>query len=166
MGLGRIIKGNVNDCNPKTLERALQNYDKQLYLKWNPEKNYGYGIWEIRRRPDSKSHVYKGVYLDGSPLYQLEYRELDLVNHVIDLNTLTIRVLDRLYEMDTTRTKHWVDNLEYNEERSQVELENKAREDLRYAIRQEKKAFETMYEAARSGKNAAAFFAGTYKSNT
>ena len=38
--LGRLVVGSVNDCDRAGLERALRDFDKQLYLKWNPKK-YG-----------------------------------------------------------------------------------------------------------------------------
>jgi hypothetical protein len=160
---GRVVRGSVFDCNKKTLERLLKNYDSQLYLKWNTEKRGGRGIWELRRLPDAKKPVYKGVWIDGNPISALEYVESDMIHHVFDLPSLSYRVLDRLYAADTFRTKKWVDTFEYEEERSQIKLEADARNELAYNLRHHKKELDILREAARSGINPAHFFASGWK---
>jgi hypothetical protein len=165
MGLGRVTKGNVNDCRKSTLERLLKNYDPLLYIKWNPEKRNGIGVWEIRRRPTKKEEYYRGVWIDGTPVYELDYHENDLVNHVLDIPYLTERVLTKLYEMDTYRVDKWVDKFDYEQERSQDKLEAQNREELAYQLRHHRKEIEILRESVRDGYNPAQFFAGFNKTN-
>ena len=165
MGLGRVIKGSALDCNKKLLERQLKNYDSRLYLKWNPDKNGGYGIWEIRRLPSRKVEVYKGVYLDGTPIYALEYIENDLENHVLDIPYLTERALVKIYSMDTFRTDQWVSKFDYEQERSQNRLEENNKKELAYQLRQNRKHLQVLKDAVASGYNPAQFFAGFNKPN-
>lgn len=165
MGLGRLIKGTVFDCDKKWLERRLQQYDSQLYIKWNSEKNGGYGIWEVRRRPSQKSKVYKGVYINGSPIFSWEYVENDLECHVIDVNTLTERVIYKIQSMDTFRTDNWVAKFDNEQERSQNRLVENNRKELAYQLRQNRKHLQILKDSVASGYNPAQFFAGFNKSN-
>lgn len=157
MGLGRVVKGSVHDCDKKWLERQLKAYDSQLYIKWNPDKNHGRGIWEIRRRPDRKSLVWQ-----GSRWFKVEYVENDQIHHVMDSFVLTPRILDKIYEMDTTRHHNYVDKLEYEQERSQIRLENEARKEREYIVRHEMRYFKHLKEEMLAGRNPLRFFFGSY----
>jgi hypothetical protein len=55
--VGSVSIGHVLDCNKKAFEAALTAYDPLLYVKWNPKKMRGHGVWEIRRKPEFYSAV-------------------------------------------------------------------------------------------------------------
>ena len=161
MGWGRVIKGVTGDCNRKELERALKAYDPQLYTKWNPDKLKGLGTWEVRRLPNSKIAVPKWE-LGNQIVFELEYVETNVVNHVMDLPALTFRCLDRLREMDTWKVKNWVQDLEAREKSTKEIAVKKNREELRYAIKQNKTAIRDFYEGVRSGKPIAEYLEGEW----
>ena len=158
---GHVIKGNTLDCNKKHLERALRDYDRQLYLKWNPDKNDGNGMWELRRRPNEKTAVPKWE-LNGQIAFELEYVEQDTVNHVLDLPVLNYAILTRLREMDAWAVKDWVKKFDEASvaARDKAFAENKA--DLKYAISQYKRAFSDLRDEIKSGRNPADFLAGNW----
>src|SRR6185369_13350161 len=97
---GSLIIGNTGDCNKGFLERCLKYYDQQLYIKWNPKKRGGWGMWEVRRRPETATNVFQGKLEDGTNVYTYEYKELDLVNHVLDVPVLHYNVLGKIKSMD------------------------------------------------------------------
>jgi len=132
---GKFVIGSVLDCSRKGLERALKFYDNQLYLKWNPKKKQGWGSWEVRRRPDHKTAKYEGKFQTGH-LFTLEYREIDLENHVLDLPHLTYDALKIIKKADTWAVKNWVDQLEEREEQNKKKLEEKSKAELKYNLKQ------------------------------
>lgn len=149
MGLGRVIEGTLHDCNKAYLERRLKQYDRQLYLKWNPNKNKGNGVWELRRKPDTKVRVIHGR-VDGGTLSSLECVENDVINHILDVPVLTERLIDKLYEMDTYREDHYLHDIEYLEDRAKYkQQENEVRE-RKYLVRHFKSLFEQLREEARN----------------
>lgn len=172
MKTGKIIEGSVLDCNKKHLLKALKDYDKHLYLKWNPYKTYdngnleklplpgdphytgksGIGVWELRRRPEKKLAVPKWE-LGESIIFNLEYVESDIVNHVMDLPALNYNCLVRLREMDTWEVQNYVSDLEYRESKALEAEYAKNRAELRYNVKHHKKAFEDFREYVRSGRN-------------
>lgn len=162
--LGYLIKGHVFDTNKKRLEQRLQNMDSRLYIEWNPRKNAGNGIWEIRRRPAFKEPVYKCHY-QGHAIYQMQYCEDDMVNHVLDVPYLTERILPKLYEMDTYRIKNWLDVWEQGQQDSQNKIDEKNREELRYNLKSNRKYLQILRDAALAGYNPAQFFAGQFNDN-
>jgi len=157
--MGKYIIGNTLDCNKKMLERALQFYDKQLYLQWNPKKRGGWGKWEIRRRPDVYTKVYQGEW-QGASLYTSELRELDLVNHVLDLDVLHMDALGKIKRMDTWKNKNFATDLEKFEAEHRQKMESKAREDLAYDIKQHKREWREFAQLVSSGMNPAAAWKG------
>lgn len=161
MRLGRLVQGSVLDCNKKHFEKALKDYDRQLYIKWNSEKNNGLGLWEIRRKPNTKTAVPKWEYGD-SIIFELQYVENDLVNHVLDVPALNYAALSRIREMDCWNTKNWVDQFENAEStmRDKAYAENRA--NLRYAVKQNKRAFSDFRELLRSGKPIAEILQGKW----
>lgn len=158
---GNIVKGHVLDCDKGALERALKFYDKQLYLKWNPQKRGGYGCWEIRRKPEELTPVYKGD-LNDQPLYVMEPKELDLVHHVLDLPFLSFKALDKIKQMDAWNDKYWVKNFEYNERQVVDEQNRKAREEMRYNIKQHKKQWLDLMELVSQGHNPGRLLKGSW----
>lgn len=161
MKTGNIIVGSVLDCNKKHLEKALKDYDKQLYLKWNPNKNNGVGLWEVRRKPDTLTAVPRWEY-KNSIIFELQPVENDLVNHVMDCEALNYNILTRLREMDTWSAYKWVDNMEYEESKSKDRAYAENRANLRYAIKQHKRAFKDLQEHIRSGKSPIEFLSGKW----
>lgn len=154
---GRVIKGSVFDVNPKYLERALKDYDKQLYLKWNPNKREGLGMWELRRTPNEKTAVFKTDY-KGVNFYELDFVENDLVHHVLDLPYLNYKVLTRLREMDAWENKNHISHRDYLAEKKLIQDELKYEAEIKYLVKENKKYFQDLQEYVRSGYNPAWFF--------
>lgn len=151
---GQIVTGTVLDCNKQSLELALKHYDPQLYIKWNPRKRAGMGLWEIRRRPEKKSVIpyveYKGVVYS-----KIDYVEEDMVHHVMDAGSLTYAILTELKKMDTWAKgfdrKSWAAEYEFKEKQREQALHDKRREELRYHGKQFKKEIRDLKEAILSG---------------
>lgn len=150
----KLIKGHVLDINVKHLEERLKRYDSQLYIVWNCKKRGGNGVWEVRRRPDKKTSVFQGTF-NGMNLYTVEYKENNLVNHVLDVPILGYHVLDKLVSIDTTLTHNWVGNLEYAEAKAQETQETKSREDLKHWAKEHKHAIRDFKDLILSGTNPA-----------
>ncbi len=161
MSWGQVIEGSVLDCNKKYLERALKDYDRNLYLKWNPKKNAGQGTWELRRLPNEKTAVPK-YELNGQIVFELEYLENDLMHCIIDVPVLNYSLLKRLREMDTWGSGDWVADLEYREQKSKDLEYDKNKQDLKYNIMQYRKAFADFKEEVRSGRTPADFLRGEW----
>jgi hypothetical protein len=151
---GSIIKGHVLDVAEKPFERALQDYDSQLYVTWNPKKLRGHGCWEIRRRPNTKTAVYKGTH-EGVDFYQLQWVEFRDIHHVLDAAFLNYDAINKLKSMDTFGDKNWVNTLEAREEAYRENIRKKANEELKYSIKQHKGLAREFREMVRSGINPA-----------
>lgn len=181
MKTGKLIQGSILDCNPKYLERALRDYDKQLYLKWNPLKTahpdgsiekmpppgphwrgYGVGVWEVRRQPNTKTMVPWSEVKGECVFFELKYKESDVLNHVMDVPVLNYSILDRIKEMDCWNTKNYVDDLEYREDQAKDKEYTKNRAELRYQIKHHRSAFKDFQEQIRSGRNPLDFLAGNW----
>ena len=150
--LGRLVVGSVHDCDRAGLERALRDFDKQLYLKWNPKKRNGMGCWELRRRPDGKEFVYKTDFA-GQKIYQLEYVEQDLVHHIFDLPYLSYELIGRLKKADTWNDANFLDNMEYEADRQQRRVLANAKEELTYEVKQNKRIWRDFAEFVSHGGN-------------
>lgn len=152
--VGNVCKGHVLDVNVKPFERALQDYDSQLYVKWNPKKLRGWGCWEIRRRPNEK-RIKDIVEFKGSSFVVVDYVENDLENHILDLPYLNYLALLKLKSMDTWAVNRdtWVHELEYRERVKQQEIQDKREKDMRYAAKQIKHEIRDFKEMILSGLN-------------
>jgi len=151
---GRLAKGHVLDVAVKPFEQALKDYDKNLYIEWNPYKLKGWGCWEIRKLPVEKSVVDTVTY-HGNTIVRIEYLENDVANHVLDCAFLNYDQLRKIKEMDTWRDDHWIHDIEYREQKAREERRNAVREELTYALKQHKGVFRELKERVRSGQNAA-----------
>lgn len=153
--VGRISKGNVLDCNPKSFERALKNYDPQLYIRWNPKKLKGHGCWEIRRRPEFNSTL-DVAELGEHPVLLIGPYEIDLVHHVMDCAFLNYDQLRKLKEMDTRQygdAKQWQDLVaRKTEERRELE-KSQGMQRRREAIRTFRKQINAFREYILNGGN-------------
>jgi hypothetical protein len=98
--VGKLCKGHVLDVNPKSFQKALQAYDKQLYIVWNPKKLKGNGCWEIRRKPEFNSAL-DIVELDGVNIVKVGPYENNLVHCIMDCAFLNYDQIRKLKEMDT-----------------------------------------------------------------
>jgi hypothetical protein len=147
---GKLIRGHVLDVSRVGFNRALRDLDSQLYTVWNPTKLKGWGCWEIRRRPNRKTAVYRGAHA-GVSFYELAYVEYRDVHHVLDCAFLNYDAIRKLKEMDTFNKNHWIHNMEYLEQKRTDELYEKALEERKYAIKQHKSAIRDLYEMVRSG---------------
>lgn len=158
---GKLIVGSVHDCNRQALERSLKFYDPQLYLKWNPKKRGGWGMWEIRRRPNEPTKVYQGS-VDGQAFFTIEYKENDLVHHVLDVPVLRYDVLAKIKQMDAWANKNFLDNLDYEAARGIADAKAKARNELHYNIKQHKREWRDFAALVSQGVNPAKVLKGIW----
>lgn len=159
---GKTCQGHVLDVNKKFLERRLQQYDRQLYLVWNPLKRDGYGTWELRRRPENKTAVFLGIW-EGNPVYELRNVEDYQINHVKDFEYLDYRILDWVKQSDTWLLQNYgLDNMEYAYERDLISKENRARDELKYQLKHNKKYVQIFKDAVQNGYRPEDFFKGIY----
>lgn len=156
--MGKLITGHVLDVAKRPLERKLQDYDKQLYLRWNPNKMRGHGCWEVRRRPEMKSVVDITPLPDGSgEIVKIDYQEIDIVNHVMDVAYLNYDILTKLQSMDTWNTNraYFVDQLESRERAHVEKKQREAKERMKYHAREYKREIRDFKEMLLSGLNPA-----------
>jgi len=153
---GRLIQGHVLDVSRPALEAALRRYDPLLYIKWEPKKFRGRGVWELRRKPEEKKALYAGNF-QGMDLYCLEYKETSIVNHVLDIGYLNYDILNRLKKMDmwaiTDRGKDISKVVEYNEAKYLDKVEDEAFKEREYNIKQHKSLIRDFMEFTNSGGN-------------
>ena len=153
---GKLIEGNVLDVARKPFERALRDYDKQLYVVWNPNKLHGWGCWEIRRRPDTKSVTAVHEW-EGNTIVSVGWRENSLICHVLDAAFLNYDQIRKLKSIDTSVRgySNWISDLEYwekKEEERQIAASRAARD---YAAKQFKSEIRDFKEMIGSGFNPA-----------
>ena len=155
---GPIVRGSVLDCNKDHLERKLKDYDRQLYLIWNPTKKKKMGVWELRRRDAMKSIV-DWAEFEGNCYTRLEYAENNFANHILDIPVLGYHVLEKLKEMDTWSKGYGIDSIvaqaERNFDHHQEEQSRKHKEELQYNLRQYNKGWKRFQEMVQSGTNVA-----------
>lgn len=153
---GRLTTGHVLDVNKRAFERVIQDYDKQLYVKWNPAKLKGWGAWEIRRRPESKEVV--DITEDGNTTYlHIGYREYDMIHHVLDCAFLNYDAVRKLKEMDvfTIGYAQWVAGRESAERKIKEEANAKARAESAYMAKQHRTEIKAFKDMVSSGFNPA-----------
>lgn len=159
---GKLITGHILDCDKDSLERELKFYDAQLYLRWNTKKRKGYGQWEVRRKPDQTTNVFQGM-VGSAKLFTVEYREIDIVNHVLDLPYLSRNTLGKLKQMDTWgKVGNFAKNLEYEEATHRQKEEKAALQDLKYNVKQYKKEWRDFAQFVSQGGNPGQVLSGTW----
>lgn len=153
---GQLVRGSVLDVNRRAFEEKLRDYDHLLYVRWNPKKRRGMGIWEIRRHPAKKSTIYQGSW-NGMDFYKVDYKEIDIVNHVLDAECLNYNVLTKLKAIDTWENggSYWVANMESAERDRKAKIAEKNKQDYLYNAKQHKRELQDLRELLRSGLNPA-----------
>lgn len=152
---GKIIQGTVLDVSLKPFERTLRDYDSQLYVVWNPNKLKGHGCWELRRRPEKKV-ITEVVDCGNYSIARLEYKENNFINHVLDAAYLNYDMLNKIKKMDMwTNKDHFMHNLEAGEAERQQAIKDKAKAELKYALRYNRKGLREMMDLVNSGVNPA-----------
>lgn len=162
---GATVQGSVLDCNKQSLERAVKFYDPLLYIKWNPNKLNKTGVWELRRRPEKKT-VKETIEYHGTKYHNLDYVELDIVNHIFDLHTLNYQVIEKLKKTDTwlragfdghntKKITRLLDEVEGNRIRLQEQGQKKLDDTMAYELKQDKAVFDRFREDIASGLNPA-----------
>jgi hypothetical protein len=178
--LGNVVKGDVHDCKKAYVERALKAYDTQLYLKWNPLKTilpngktyfmpppgeywrgFGRGCWELRRRPNEKTAV-PTWELGDSIVFSLEYLETDVIHCVKDFQYLNYDIVKWVSDNDTWKFQNWAHDLEYREDQSYNKELDASQADLKYAIKQERRAMRAFQDELKSGKSPLEFLSGNW----
>lgn len=159
--VGNTVEGHVLDINKTYFKQKLRQFDPRLYLKWNPKKRQGHGMWELRIKPLKKTAVYVGS-MEGYSFIKLEDVENDLTHHILDLPTLDMRVFTRLREMDAWTNKTMLEDADYLAEQMLIKQELEIDDMRRRMIKENKRYFSDMYEAVRSGVNPASLFFGRY----
>lgn len=157
---GRLSKGHVLDVNVKPFEEALRAHDRDLYVKWNPNKLRGWGCWEIRRKPLYKIPT-DIVRHEGMTIVRLEAVENEMLHHVLDCAFLNYDQIRKIKEMDTwTNPDHFLNDLEYKETTQRNEILQRAKDELAYSIKQHKSVFAHFRDLVQSGKNPARIVMG------
>lgn len=170
-GVSNLVSGHVLDVSKKPLESALRRYDPQLYLKWNPKKRKGLGIWELRRKPEMKSALAgrsidtptKGlVYVPGDIFdmgdYTIsvpKYNENHTENHVKDFEYLTYDILAWVSKHDGWqygfRGKDLTHESDYREGKYLDKIDDDAQAERSYMIKQHRTEFNDFREYVLSG---------------
>ena len=155
--MGKLIQGHVLDVAKAPLERALKDHDSQLYVKWNSKKLKGHGVWEIRRRPATKSVVDIVPAPGGGEIVVIDWEELDIINHVMDLPYLNYLAVTKIKAMDTWagNRNYWADQLESKEAAHVAEGRERAKQEMRLKAREYKKEIRDFKEMILSGLNPA-----------
>ena len=154
---GRLSQGHVLDVAIKPFTRALQDLDKQLYVKWNPKKRQGWGCWEIRRKPSHLSLVDLFEF-DGFAIIKLGYQENNFVNHIKDCEFLNYDLIRYLKTIDTWaegRPADWAQRLEQREAEYNAKVRKEAAENTAYMGKQYKTQIRAFKEFVLSGGNPA-----------
>lgn len=155
---GKIITGHVLDVAPAPLQRMLRDYDPLLYVKWNAHKRHGHGCWEIRRRPEQKA-VVDVVEYKGMSFVRLEYDELDIISHVLDVPYLNYQVLEKLKSMDIANADvskaYWLDHMDSKAKSLNEEARAKAKAEMLYELKQHRREMQEYKDAVASGLNPA-----------
>lgn len=162
---GNVITGDVLDVNKAALERALQTYDDQLYIIWNPRKQYGYGIWELRRRPNKKT-IKETVEFKGQKYHIIDYKENDFEHHVFDMPILDYSILGKLKRSDMWAKSEYdghnhdkitrlVDKIEDRRVGFQQEIKQKALDNALYELKQDRAYLNQFREDILAGLNPA-----------
>lgn len=158
---GNLVKGSILDVSVNTLERLMKHIDPQLYIKWNPTRNKGMGVWELRRLPNTKSIKYSTT-VDNNTIHFIDYVEYDVENHIWDMPVLGYDQLDRLRAADTWavinfeanklhRVHQFTQQADDNFYNRRQEEKDKARSEMLYNLMQDKKAFRGLQDAVASG---------------
>lgn len=162
---GQLIQGTVFDCNKSSVESAFKGYDPLLYIKWNATKNHNMGCWELRRRPEKKS-IKETIEFEGTKYHNLDYVELDVINHVLDMPILTTHFLDKLKRMDLWAAAGYdgvnqnklmskLDSIEAAGEKYRTDGETKAYNEAVYQLRQGRTVLNRFRNDILSGLNPA-----------
>lgn len=150
---GNIVKGSVLDCNRKTFARVLRDYDDLLYFKWNPKKNKGNGVWEIRRRPATKSLIDVVPMGDNQYMCRIEAVEYNHIHHVMDAPVLDYKILSKLQAMDLFKYNqaYFVDMAEKRLDQYKQEEMSKTRQEMLYHAKQYRSSINDLRERILSG---------------
>lgn len=151
---GNIIQGHVLDCSKVPLERKLRELDSQLYIKWNPRKLKGYGVWEIRRRPELKTAKDFAIY-KGDCYTLVDYVENDFENHILDVPFLNYGVITKLHSMDTWSVSRngevFGDVMESRAKSAQEKIDENAKSERRYELKQQRNMIRDLMNYTLSG---------------
>lgn len=149
----KIVKGHVLDVAQPPLLAALRRYDPQLYLKWNPKKRSGLGLWELRRRPELKSakagrilETPKGHVLFPGDIYEFDDFTLAVPKYhettadcVKTFEQLDYRILDWVAKNDLWRFgfkgKKFADEADYLAAKYEEKIDDEADAERQYMIR-------------------------------
>lgn len=151
---GNIIRGHVLDCSKVPLERKLRELDSQLYVAWNPRKLKGYGVWEIRRRPEYKTVKDFAVY-KGDCYTLVDYVENDIENHILDVPFLNYGVITKLQSMDTwsvsRNSEVFGREMESRAASAQQKIDERAKSERRYELKQQRSMIRDLMDYTLSG---------------
>lgn len=151
---GAVTKGHVLDVAVKPFERALKDYDRQLYVKWNPKKLKGWGCWEIRRKPESLT-ITDWAEVGSTVVFKLDYLENNLISHVLDCAFLNYSQLNKIRSMDTFQIgpQQWIADREHLAKEQKLARQAAAKQELSYAAKEFKREMRDFKELVASGFN-------------
>jgi hypothetical protein len=150
--VGPIVKGNVLDVAVKPFVEALKEIDRLLYVVWNPNKLGRHGCWEIRRA-NAEMGIVESVTYKNITITRLEHTENDVVNHVLDCAFLNYDQIRKIKSMDTWDKKHWINDIEYLEQKGKEKRLASAREAMRLAAKDNKTQIRKFKEMVLAGEN-------------
>lgn len=148
--LGRTVRGSVWDWPLWKITKEVQRIEPRLYFKWNPEKNEGRGIWELRIHPTKKTAVNQG-WVGEALLFTVEYVENPLEHHIKDFEVINGRVIDWLHEHDTQKDKFWTQKLDEAYVSAIDSADKKNAENRKYIAKHYKKEFRQLLDLTQSG---------------
>lgn len=158
--VSKLVSGHVLDCKKESVEAALQFYDKLLYLKWNPKKLQGNGVWELRRRPEHKA-IKEVISYEGVNYAVLGYKEYDWVHHVKDFAYINYSILEWVQGADSFKNEYAHRNgllgkvIEENADKTKEIEEASFAQEQDYIARQTKGEWRKVMEDLNSGKSLA-----------
>lgn len=173
--VSKIVQGHVLDVARGPLVAALRRYDPLLYIKWNPKKRSGLGLWELRRRPEFKSAQrgrlletpHRGKVFIPGDIFDLDegtlivprYIENSFENHVKDFQRLDYGILNWVAKQDLWKFgykgKNAMNEADYREGQYLTKIEDDAEAERAYMIKQHRTQFNDYRQYILSGGNPA-----------
>lgn len=172
--VSKLVTGHVLDVAQSGLVSTLRRYDPLLYVKWNPKKKGGRGVWELRRKPEQKSIresrfldtprgmvFHKGdiFEFDGFTIVEPKYHENSFENHVKDFDYLTYDMVTWLADHDLWKHgykgKYVTAESDYREAKYLEKIDEDSDSERQYMIKQHRTQFQDFAAYINAGGNPA-----------
>jgi hypothetical protein len=151
---GNLIRGHVLDSAVGPLVERLKDLDPRLYIRWNPKKLRGWGLYEVRYRPEFKTMKDYVVY-GGNTYVVVDYVENNFANHILDTPYLNYDILTRLKKMDmwanSDRGRNFLDQTESKAASLAEATKEKALTERKYELKQQSSMIRDLMDYTLSG---------------